>query len=363
MYNKLPSGFGQSNNNQDNKIKVSEDKSITWKALEVITSSKNVTADKNFKAVFSEPRALFAFMQSFMPTLFTDINGLQNYIFLGRNIVKEGNYVEDTLNYSDKEVRDYIKWLFSKQISESGKEIEYDVIFEYNITGTEDTIVNKDKIVNNLFTFNVEMQTSNPPDYNLVARSVYYCARLLSNILNAGEKYSKLHKVYSIWFLNFNYFDDENPIHYLGMRGFLNPDDFSQKYSYLNTADLMEVVFIELDKIDKLPEGAFKEFLNCLLKTNKEDFIKEVSTVFHLREEEVTIMLNSRTYIDTIKEEGREEGIEEGRIMADGRTIKNLMSKNMSFGDISDIMNLSINEIKGTLDKYNSLVKEDKIKE
>ena len=70
-------------------------------------------------------------------------------------------------------------------------------------------------------------------------------------------------------------------------------------------------------------------------------------------------MLNSRTYIDTIKEEGREEG----RIIADGSTIKYFMSKNMSFDDISDIMNLSVNEIKGTLDKYNSLVKEGKIKE
>ena len=74
-------------------------------------------------------------------------------------------------------------------------------------------------------------------------------------------------------------------------------------------------------------------------------------------------MLNSRTYIDTIKEEGRKEGIEEGRIIADGSTIKYFMSKNMSFDDISDIMNLSVNEIKGTLDKYNSLVKEGKIKE
>ena len=70
-------------------------------------------------------------------------------------------------------------------------------------------------------------------------------------------------------------------------------------------------------------------------------------------------MLNSRTYIDTIKEEGREEG----RIIADGSTIKYFMSKNMSFDDISDIMNLSVNEIKETLDKYNSLVKEGKIKE
>lgn len=79
---------------------------------------------------------------------------------------------------------------------------------------------------------------------------------LLSNILQIGDSYTKLHKVYSIWFLNFNYFNDDIVVHSIAPRVYHNSksDTLANVISnqtnpaYNQNADLLEAVFIELNK-------------------------------------------------------------------------------------------------------------------
>lgn len=56
-----------------------------------------------------------------------------------------------------------------------------------------------------IYTINFAMQQKDKK-YDILERVLCYAMSILSNILQIEDNYAKLHKVYSIWFLNFNYF-------------------------------------------------------------------------------------------------------------------------------------------------------------
>lgn len=72
-----------------------------------------------------------------------------------------------------------------------------------------------------------------------------------------------MNKVYSIWFYNHRYFDDDIPVRSFGMREFsslsqncvsLTPNRQTQP-KYIEEADLLEVIIIELPKIRNIKDN------------------------------------------------------------------------------------------------------------
>ena len=111
---------------------------------------------------------------------------------------------------------------------------------------------------------------------------------LLSNILQIG----KLHKVYSIWFLNFNYFEDDIAVHSIAPRVYYNSksDTLTNVISdqtnpaYNQNADLLEAVFIELNKRDKIRNTANLKSLLNIICDNKQK-TETLKVLFNLNDE------------------------------------------------------------------------------
>lgn len=115
---------------------------------------------------------------------------------------------------------------------------------------------------------------------------------LLSNILQIGDSYTKLHKVYSIWFLNFNYFNDDIVVHSIAPRVYHNSksDTLANVISdqtnpaYNQNADLLEAVFIELNKRDKIRNTANLKSLLNIICGNKQK-TETLKVLFNLNDE------------------------------------------------------------------------------
>ncbi len=119
-----------------------------------------------------------------------------------------------------------------------------------------------------------------------------YAVSLLSNILQIGDNYAKLHKVYSIWFLNFNYCDDDIVVHSIASRVYYNSksDTLANVISdqtnpaYNQNADLLEAVFIELNKRDKIRNTANLKSLLNIICDNKQK-TETLKVLFNLNDE------------------------------------------------------------------------------
>jgi len=172
----------------------------------------------------------------------------------------------------------------------------------------------------------------------LFQKNDIYQHTIASRVLEKGDDYTKLHKVYSIWLLNFNYFDDEITIHSIAPRVYYNMhrDILTENVSeqsipvYSENADLIEVVFIELKKRKFMRNaGALKEVLDVLCENI--DKSKTLQVLCDLSEEEMKNMIDRKSFIDELREELTEIGMEKG--MERGRQLEKIqmilkMSKN-----------------------------------
>lgn len=199
--------------------------------------------DTRFKEAFTTPSVAMTLLSALMPFVKYRKENITEYLFNGDNL----------LGLSEEEIKETIRLLPTKEVSSSGKLTEYDVLLVYkNLQEQKD-----------IYTINIEMQR-NRERYDMLSRGIYYAARVLSNVLNIKENYDKLHKVYSIWLLDFNYFDDNLPIHSVNQFITCNPswsalnqniEDNSILCPVPSTADLMEIVVIELNKLERITDN------------------------------------------------------------------------------------------------------------
>ncbi len=196
------------------------------------------------------------------------------------------------------------------------------------------------------------MQKANE-DYDMLERALCYAISISANILHTGDDYTKLHKVYSIWFLNFNYFDDDIAVHSIAPRVYYNTksdvltniSSEQSKIKYHKNADLVEVVFIELKKRKNTRNAEkLKKLLNVICNNEKET--ETLKTLLNLTDEEVTTMLKQASFREEILEEGKEEGRLEGRTEERKEMIKIMLSNGMSVEQISKAVSIPEDVIK-----------------
>lgn len=183
---------------------------------------------------------------------------------------------------------------------------------------------------------NIEIQLINR--YNMINRTLFYWSRLYSNQIKKGENYKNLNKTITINILNFNYIDS-NKYH---TTYHLCEDD-----EKIMLTDILEIHFVELPKfLDKQPElnNSLNKWLAFLTKPEKrvmevvemgEPAIRKAITVLdmlsrdpetvRLAELRMKKILDEKSMIEDAKEEGKIEGMAEGREvgkiegMAEGR--------------------------------------------
>ena len=145
-----------------------------------------------------------------------------------------------------------------------------------------------------------------------------------------------------------SYFEDAIAVHSIAPRVYYNSksDTLTNVISdqtnpaYNQNADLLEVVFIELNKRDKIRNAvSLKSLLDVICdNTQKTETLK---VLFNLNDEEVNAMLKQTSFVDDIKEEGKEE--ERSKI------IKTMFSNGMSVEQISKALSMSEDIVKSYL--------------
>lgn len=340
--NRMDLGIKQ---NLPNRKNITKETISTLRELDADGESDSLMIDRNFKQIFSEPRIALWFLKALMPELNINLentDSLNSYLYWDIDVTKleEGGLITK----------------FATQLSEgvTGKVSDFDILFDLKHGPNELDI----------FTINIEMQRKNSHKYNMLARSIYYASKILSNVLNRGEDYNKLHKVYSIWILDFNFYQDDIPIHSTGLNTFYrksastitNNKDDRVCIPLEAEADLLEVVFIELKKIDNIHNAnQLFDFLK-VLKTNEGSLQEKIKALCGIQVKEDATMSRFASFTEELLEEGRAEGRQEGR--AEGRAegkaevIINMKAKGFTVNQIAEILDMTEENIKQYIDTY-----------
>lgn len=316
---------------------------LSSKILKTISDNDSLLKDVPFKSVFTEPKIAVNLVQKLIP--FLDPNNRNLDDIIQDSITTYKFYDTELKGIPLKDRLSSIIEKSNETLTDTGKLFRHDVLFDYKVGEGEKDI----------YTINFEMQQKEEK-YDMLERAFCYAVSLLSNILQIGDNYTKLHKVYSIWFLNFNYFEDDIAVHSIAPRVYYNSksDTLTNVISdqtnpaYNQNADLLEVVFIELNKRDKIRNAAnLKSLLDVICdNTQKTETLK---VLFNLNDEEVNAMLKQISFVDEIKEQGRSEGRSEGRQEGIKELIKRMFSNGMSIEQIAKAISMPTDVVKSYL--------------
>ena len=221
--------------------------------------------------------------------------------------------------------------------------------------------------------FIVEMQKSKQKFFK--DRSIYYSTFPIQEQAKKSEWNYRLKSIYTIGILDFE-FDDElntnsNPDKYRSDVQLLDIDThevfynkltfiyfempkFTKKVNELDTKfDKWLYVLKNLSKLDRLPErlqeSIFKKVFNIaeISKFSEKEYVSYQDSLKYYRD-----LKNSLdTAFDEGLEEGMKEGMKEGTQKANYNFIVNSIKKGLSDEIISEIVNLSIEEIKAIRSK------------
>lgn len=162
---------------------------------------------------------------------------------------------------------------------------------------------------------NIEAQKDYYPGYDLVARAIFYCARMLSAQLDTeftADYYNDIKKVYSIWICMNSPYYAENTITAYQLEQKNLYGNFHQQTHY----DLLSAVMICLSSRDSSEGNPLHKLLSTLFSNQLS--VKEKTTIlandYHLEmtkpvEEGIVKMCNLS---DLIEEQGIQQGIQLG---------------------------------------------------
>ena len=196
---------------------------------------------------------------------------------------------------------------------------------------------------------NVEAQKKNDPEYHLIKRGIFHCARLLSSQYSVEFEepdFDKIKKVYSIW-LTFTSSQPTGGITQYKMKEHHIVGDISNSEK---NYDLLQVIMVYVGSNGKKIENRLLKMLHLLFRKRanavskqqqlKDEFDIELSTKMA---EELNIMCNLG---EGIAEEAKAEGIIEGRKQyAEEMAIK-MIHKNKSLEEIQEFTDLSFERIR-----------------
>ncbi len=198
-------------------------------------------------------------------------------------------------------------------------------------------------------TIHIEVQLA--PMKEMAERMVYYNSKLLVNQIKEGDDYSKLNKVISVLLVDYIMYDDEDCHSCFGW--------YDKKTGKL-FSDIVEINVIELKKLEYLKQGNKYNWIKFLNTKNKEEFdmlaqknpiLKEaVARLAILSEDEKNRMIaenrekairDNNARMRYSEEKGYNEGISE----RNQQIVLKLIKKNADNDYISEITDLSVEEI------------------
>lgn len=318
-----------------NKLEVSSN------LLKTVSDNDDFLKDTQFKVIFTEPKVAVNLVQTLIP--FLDINKNKNLDAVIKDSITTYKFYD--IELKNIPLNDRVSIIMEKSnetITNTGKVFRHDVLFDYKVGERKKDI----------YTINFEMQKENE-NYDMLERALCYAISISANMLHTGEEYTKLHKVYSIWFLNFNYFDDKIAVHSIAPRVYYNnkSDVLTNTTSeqteakYHKNADLIEVVFIELKKRKNIRNAEnFKKLLEVICNNKKET--ETLKTLLNLTDEEVRTMLKQASFREEILEEGKQEGIQQGRTEERKNIVKIMLSNGMTVEQIAKAISMSEDVVK-----------------
>ena len=206
--------------------------------------------------------------------------------------------------------------------------------------------------------FIVEMQKAKQNYFK--DRSVYYASFPIQEQALTGEWDYKLSPVYTVGILDFIFDDHKNEnelLHFVELK--------NQRCEVFY--DKLKFIYIELPKFNKTEEGLethFEKWLYVLKHLSKlQDRPRALQERIFTRlfeaaeiakftpqereayEESLKYYRDLKNVVDTSREEGREEGLEQGKNIERINIAKSLRDKGMSKKEVSEITGLSIEEI------------------
>lgn len=207
-----------------------------------IIDNKSIMKDESFKDL-ARYKCLASMLMKLTVPEFKDMD----YIDIAKHIVD----LKDRGTMSDEELmQSEIDLAETEAGTANEKNTINDVVFYARIPSGK--LIKA--ILKPTLTVNFEMQNSKQK--RTIPRSVYYGSSLLRDTVPAGDReYKNIHKVYSIWFCNFNLNLDTFGIeklkteymHRYGIRRYY--DDYPNYVGYDEEADLMNITLIELNKL------------------------------------------------------------------------------------------------------------------
>ena len=198
--------------------------------------------------------------------------------------------------------------------------------------------------VNDNIVINIEMQIKD--ENNIISRSVFSVSGLLHNNLNKGQDYADAKISIVICILSFNIFKDGDYI----VSASLRRDD-----THKQITDKIKAYYIQLPKFIKQKDKKRKKLAQWLYFISQEDKEELEMAV----KENVKIAEAQKQYEELMKDEGiqyqifmREKTAVDIKLARDAyhkketkKIAKKLLAKKMSVEEISDITNLSKEEI------------------
>ena len=221
---------------------------------------------------------------------------------------------------------EYIEEQKSIDLSYGAKSVRLDVY-------VEDT----DKV------FNIEMQTTNQK--GLAKRSRYYQGMIDLNTIEKGENYKKLKESYIIFICTFDPFDKG-----MAQYSFTN---CCLEDSSLTLDDGTMKIFFNTKAYDKANDAeiqAFLRYINGEYSENPfvkslDDRVKQVKENREWRAEYMSLLLR----MQEIREEGIEQGIEQGEKMKAIAVAKNMIAADMKVDFISNMTGLTKDEVEALI--------------
>lgn len=237
--------------------------------------------------------------------------------------------------------------------------IKYDVLFNMHVPkkSTEKETL-KETITVDL-RVNIEAQNDLNPGYQLESRSIYYAARSLSSEFGGAVEsadYKNLQKAYSIWicFNSPSKKKDTIQKYYVKKEDVLGSLDVPK-----NAYDLLEVVMIYIGKDTVFGKSKSINLIKSIFNNDDPEKIRSQMTTLgysrsSLEKEAIGMKTFSDALIERIQSEDREN--EQKRvILRNQKLVRNMILRGFSVEDISEIAELSIDDVK----RYEKMGKEE----
>ena len=290
--------------------------------------------DTNVKYLFSR-KEVAGYLLKFLIPEFSDLTVEQAIDYIVETQVSKNEVSE---NYGDGSFQAKKSTKIQNISTESKVVNEKTIFFDIKFLVKNPKYENGTKNGTIEFVINIEIQNNPKPGYKIEQRGIYYCSRLISEQLGAlteNTDYSSLNKVYSLWIVRGAEKDHIKNYRIVDENGNQNHD-----------ANLMQLIIANItNKRYEESVGIF-DFLHCFLDSGSqekglkryyenmnEDLWKEVENMCNLSE--------------SYKEEGRLEGIEEGKVENQNLTkqVFKKLSEGKSLEEIAKECNVTITEV------------------